>query len=129
MLKLLLPVLLAGGTYYFCLRFIVTLSRVYPQQPVNYCFQRGNFLFQTRPCKGGATGGLTIGSASVYDSNAVHEFGHTIQFIGLSAVIGANGGSNWDVWHTYLALGIVGTVPYLGAGWEASADVLGKVAF
>jgi hypothetical protein len=79
----------------------------------------------------GRSNGLTIGSAAFYDNAEVasHEFGHTLQFIGLSAVMGLNHSSNWDVWRMYLSLGVAGAIPYLGVGWEAGASAIGAAAW
>lgn len=79
-----------------------------------------------------AWGGLTLGSSSVFGRGQLatiggHEFGHTLQFFGLSTIPASP-------WTSYLALGGMGLVgqtnssgliPGLGALWESMADVLG----
>ena len=87
------------------------------------------------PILGG--GGLTIGSATLlsgvapsdaaqYGSFAAHEFGHTLQFIGLSAAAGALN-SQATAWGAYGGLGVLGAVAPGGAGawWEQNATALG----
>lgn len=88
-------------------------------------------------------GALTLGSAASYNgatpaSNiyaegefvttfANHEFGHTLQFIGMAAIAGASGASSMDiVWQSYVGFGIIGTIPVVGAPWEGMASFLGK---
>ena len=69
--------------------------------------------------KSGADSGITIGSSSTFGSNvAEHEAGHTLIFIGTSAMAGAlwgNKSSTWDSWGLYLATSAIG-LPYGGPG-------------
>jgi RHS repeat-associated protein len=67
--------------------------------------------------------GLTLGPASIitsnadYAANALHELGHTVQFIALSAL----GRGKGHQWWPYLALGGLG---YLGQDAAASGDLI-----
>lgn len=64
----------------------------------------------------GGSGGLTIGSASVYSSTvSLHESRHTIIFIGAALTTGASGGNRWDAWKAYGITGVIG-LPYGGPG-------------
>ena len=95
----------------------------------------------------GAPGGLTLGSATILDgvtagdaagsgtlaaSIGAHEFGHTIQYLGLAAASGAY--SNYrdqivlNTWGAYLGLGLLGTIPVAGTWWENMASWLGSNA-
>jgi hypothetical protein len=71
----------------------------------------------------GRQSGLTIGSSAIFDSASVasHEFGHTLQFIGISALTR----SPQEAWNAYLGLGAIGTIPIVGSAWEAPATWLG----
>lgn len=82
-------------------------------------------------------GGLTIGSATgfngVQPGNAtpegltwgLHEFGHTVQYIGLSAFTGALQGNSDHAWAGYLGLGVAGLAGGGDSFWEAGADTVG----
>lgn len=75
--------------------------------------------------------GLTIGtSAGLYGGPGAmfHEYGHTLQFLGLTA-LGANSGGE-NIWNIYLGLGGIaaaaqmGWIP-VGTFWEDFSDYLG----
>ena len=77
-------------------------------------------------------GGLTIGSATAFSgaNNGLimaHEFGHTLQFIGLSALSGAVGTGSAGAWSAYAGLGGLGAAFPSGAGawWENMASNIG----
>lgn len=80
-------------------------------------------------------GGLAIGSATTFagaDSIGAirsHEFGHTLQFFGLSALSGAAGTGSAGVWGAYGGLGVWGAVVPTGSGawWEGMAWGLGGI--
>lgn len=76
---------------------------------------------------------MTFGSATKLSNSSktpglvAHEFGHTLQFIGLSALSGAAGGRSMEnLWGAYSLIGIVGITSY-GSWWEGMADVFGGV--
>ena len=96
-------------------------------------------------------GGFTVGSAGLFGGagpgsgaafNAAgkmvlslgsHEFGHTLQFIGLSAIHGPFGSGPW-IPYALMGLagisgekGIYGLVPYMGCLWEGMASIMGSV--
>ena len=81
---------------------------------------------------GGVQGGLTIGPSTLFADRGsvaavgVHEFGHTIQFIGLAGAAGLAGRGPGDVWGAYLGLGVLGLTP-AGAWWENMATGLGAM--
>ncbi len=75
--------------------------------------------------------GLTLGSSSNLFNKytpdlATHEFGHTVQFIGLAAIGSATGRPMENTWGMYIGLGVLGTSSY-GTWWEKNADALGGV--
>jgi RHS repeat-associated protein len=106
-------------------------------------------LGQLDPNKQGLSGGMTIGPATGYsglvpsstlDSGfgsgwitfGEHEYGHTLQYIGLSALAGMNSRSdvnaaNNTIWGTYLGAGFTGLFPAISAPWENSASRLGYI--
>lgn len=85
-------------------------------------------------------GGLTIGSATNYNGvnhwdmtddlvpYAFHEFGHTVQFIGLSGIAGALNGNNDNTWQAYIGLGGTGTI-WTSGFWETGASKSGAVVW
>lgn len=88
---------------------------------------------QSKEATGGHTGGLTLGSVSYFSgagpherssnekySLGEHEFGHTLQFIGLSALGDYGAG-------VYIGLGILGArwPDSAGKWWEDMASALG----
>jgi RHS repeat-associated protein len=78
----------------------------------------------------GQSGGLTVGSSALYTTRgastalAAHEFGHTLQFIGLAGLGGAAGAGPGAVSGAYLGLGALGLTS-AGAWWENMATGLG----
>lgn len=89
----------------------------------------------------GISGGLTIGSSSIFSGSSAqstasaggllgaHEYGHTLQFIGISALMGLdrNGTPENAVassFTLYSVLGVWGLTP-AGAFWEQFGSFLG----
>lgn len=69
---------------------------------------------------GGLYSGVELGSLTKYGTTyAVHELGHTVQYIGLVGGSGTSVGSA-----AYLGLGVLGLTPY-GAWWEHGANAVG----
>ena len=85
-------------------------------------------------------GGFTVGSSTIFGNSwqrdqlltragklvaevGQHELGHTLQFIGLSAIPSS---LSLGPWLPYTGLGVLGMTP-LGAPWEDLANLLGKL--
>lgn len=79
------------------------------------------------PIKDGWSHGLTTGSAAFLDDAALaaHEYGHTLQFIGISFLGGATKRPLENTWLAYLSLGAAGYIGGTSHWWELNADHLG----
>ncbi|WP_373998294.1 FG-GAP-like repeat-containing protein [Bdellovibrio bacteriovorus] len=71
--------------------------------------------------------GVTLATKTGSTTFGAHEFGHTLQFIGLSAVNGAVKANTDGVWASYIGLGITGAVSPNNF-WERNATEAGALS-